>query len=133
MVMEELIVKDACSLVLTSVLILYNPPNLQCPSCNLQFVQQRLGLFFCVFSFFFLFFFFVFETVGAPPGGFYPHCLPWAPPRGFHPRIFYSFPGFSFLFFGARNVGGMETRAYSTTNIDLSRVSMNSCLERGFL
>lgn len=71
-------------------------PRVQ-PSCNLQFIQKKLGFSFS-FSLFFLR-----ERAGASSGGFHPHCLPWAPPRGFHPGIFYSiffflcFSIFSFL------------------------------------
>ena len=128
--MEELIVRDACNLVLTSALVLCDPPNVQCPSCNLQIVQQKSGLFFYVFSFFFPFF----EIAWVPLGGFHPHYLAWAPLRGFHPRIlYYYYYYFLFFFFGAQNVDGVEIGACSTTSIDLSRISMNSCLERGFL
>jgi len=84
-VMEEWIVRDACGLVLTSVSFLCDPPNLQCPSCNLQFIHQKLGLFFFFSLFFFL------KTTRASHGGFHPNFLPWAPPREVFTQGSYSF------------------------------------------
>lgn len=105
--------------------------------------SKEFRFFSSFFSFLFVLslFLFFYETAGAPPRGFHPHCLPWAPPRGFHPEIFYSFVCFFtfslffpfFLLLFAQGVGGVETGTCSTTNTILPIFSMNSCLERGFL
>jgi len=128
--MEEVCVRYVCSLVLTAVLILHSllSCNVFPATCNYSTEIRPI------------FFLFVFcEIAGAPKGGFHPHCLPQVPLRGFHSRTLLYFSAFSFFFiifcfvFDDQGVGGVETRPCSTTSTDLSRVSMNSYLERGFL
>jgi len=119
--MEEVLVRCACSLKLTFVLVLYDPAT-------------------CNFSTNIIFFFSFFFLKHRDSWGASRRFLPSLPASGackrFSPKdifIPFSIFSFSFLFFYDQGVGGVETGLYSTTSTDLSKALMNSYLERGFL